>query len=150
MNPTKLLQHDSIAHIFTRVNYLEPFWDDLDAVMFTYRVHAQKGLQFFGPEPSLQEVAGKYEHDQEKEILDFYGSLTQLVTDYAENGSYAQWAAAFSEITYGGFLEFMIELKLLPEDYISTVKEEVTEGAFSDVGDFIQRVNADMFSSVAK
>ncbi|MFK4964762.1 MULTISPECIES: hypothetical protein [Lactococcus] len=144
MTKTRLFQSDAITPILSAINHFESFWDDLEATMCTYRFHRQKGLQFFGPEPSLCEVAGKHEADQDKEILEFYGSLTQVVKDYEENGSYAQWAAAFSEVTYGGFLEFLIELDLLPQGYVSTVEEEVNEGAFSDVGDFIERINADV------
>jgi len=106
-----------ITQVLETIDLQELFYDDLEACMFTYRLHRIKGLQVFRPEPSLCEVAGKFEADQDKEILDFYGSLSNAVLDYCYNGGYEKWVSAFSEITYMGFISLLVAFEHLPNDY---------------------------------
>ena len=139
-----------IEQIVKALDESEYFWDDLDVVMITYRFHPTKGFEFFSPEPTLLEVAGKYGEDQDRELLGFYGSLSKLIEDVAENGSYEQWRNSFTAFTYGSFISLLSASHLISEQSVIEIKEGVEQGCFTRVGDFINRLTHDMEQSIVE
>lgn len=133
-----------LEKILGAVNESEYFLDDLEATMVTYRIHPTKGMQFFGPEPTLLEVAGRFEDEQEQELLGFYGSLSKLIEDVAENGTYERWCNSFVEMTYEAFISLLYTSHLISEESLAELKEDVVEGDFTRVGDFIDGLTHDM------
>lgn len=133
-----------VERVFDAINESEYFCDDLGGTMLTYRIHPTKGLQFFGAEPTLLEVAGRFEDEQEQELLGFYGSLSKLIEDVAENGTYERWCNSFVEMTYETFISLLYTSHLISEESLVVLKEDVVEGLFTRVGDFIDRLTHDM------
>ena len=135
----------TLEQFISAIDQNEYFYDDLDLVMMTYRFHPTLGLQVFGPEPTILQVAGPNVKEQDQELLNFYGSISNLVLDVMENGGiYDKWCSSFNELTYRDFVKQLRDANYLSETVISELEADVEEGKFVRVCDFIDRVNLEI------
>lgn len=112
----------------------------VEDTMYNYREKELSGnKEYFGPIIKLEQVAGNFRQQKNKELFDFYGGIIEAIEDYIENeNKFASWELSFEPVTYGEFITYLESKDYIPKTTLADIEELIYVNEINNLEDLFQ------------